>query len=307
VLSTAGGHIPATYWGLRWVRLAGMGLRRVVSAGLRPMVARRLLVMLIGVGACATGASASAQSPLTGVSRSLSRCVAAWNSAPLGAGREQIRGIAGFSGHALMFRFRDAGCGIAFSSEAVATSGSEGVYIAVLHGAYMLISSPLTGQGSPHPVRDGSALEAMASMGVNVRVSSTSGRVTALAGRGLPTVGDTILNAGVSCRKIITAPGSGTAPPARTPVPDNYIVGKSTAPCGWVRTVVTAYVLREGALIKHTTARPPERLILGWRCGGQGPWPAVTPAAISRFRLTCIDRSQVIRAQGFPSRLRGIS
>lgn len=287
-----------------------MELRRVVSAGLRPMVARRLLAMLVGLVVCATAASASAEGPLSGVSRSLSRCVAAWNSAPLGAGREEIRGIAGFSGHALMFRFRDAGCGIAFSSEAVATTGSEGVYIAALHGAYALISSPLTGQGSPHPVREESALEAMASMGVNIRVASTSGRVTALPGRGLPTVGDTILNAGVSCRKIITPPGpglAGTAPPARTQVPYNYIVSKSTTTCAWVRTIVTAYVVREGALINHTTASPPKRLILGWRCGGQGPWPAVTSGAISRFRLTCVDHSQIIRAHAFPSRVKGIS
>lgn len=138
-------------------------------------------------------------------------------------------------------------------------------------------------------------------------MSPTSGRLTALAGRGLRTVGNTILNAGVSCRKIITLPTPGTAPPARTQVPDNYIVNKSTTTCAWVRTIVTAYVVREGALINHTTASPPKRLILGWRCGGQGPWPAVTPAAISRFRLTCIDHSQIIRAQAFPSRLKGIS
>jgi hypothetical protein len=283
---------------------------RVVSARLMPTLARRVLAMLVGLLACATGASASADSSLSGVSRSLSRCVAAWNSAPLGAGREEIRGIASNSGHALMFRFRDAGCGIAFSSEAAATTGSEGVYIAALHGAYALSTSPLTGQGSPHPVSEQSALEARASRGVNLRVSSTSGRVTALAGQGLPTVGDTILNAGVSCRKIITPPGpglTGTVPVARTQVPYDYIVSKSTTTCAWVRTIVTAYVVSEGALIDHTAASPPKRLILGWRCGGQGPWPAATSAAISRFRLTCIDHSQIIRAHAFPSRVKGIS
>lgn len=246
-------------------------------------------IVLLG---CRSTNAAQPTASSTSSTVSLSRCVARWNSAVLGNGRSAIRGVAGSAQSALMSSSRDGVCALAFPMSAGYTNGG-GVYFSLLDGDYDMRSTPVSGIGSPSPPVGGEeVLRGPAKTQANVEVSPQTGLISARSDGTSETLPYTLLDYGRPCRTIID-------PTTRRPiVPNGYKVMKSTAGCGWTRSLIFAYERHEGSLLGHGHSGAPIRRLAGWRCSGLGPFPPQSTAEVRRFRIRCVRGGQVAEARG---------
>ena len=223
---------------------------------------------------------------------SLARCVTAWNAAVLGTGRKTIRVVARTTHTALMASSRDGVCVLAFSPDAGYRNG-RGVYFSLLRGAYDPRTTPVNGLGSPHPPLGGEAMmREPAATQTNVEVQAQTGLINATPGGVIQTRAYTLLDSGRFCKTVID-------PNLRNPnVPYGYKVIRSTASCGWVRSLIFAYEAREGSLLGRGRSGAPIRELAGWRCSGVGPFPARSVTQALHFRLQCVRGVQIVEARG---------
>lgn len=251
-----------------------------------------LVAVATSLAACGSTDLAQSRTAVPSSLPSLAECVSAWNAAVLGTGRQTIRAIALADDTALMARSSDGVCVLALPPGAGHTDG-EGWYLTLLRGDYDLGTTPVNGVGSPHPPSGGEArMREPAATHTNVEVSARTGRIKAASGGLIPTLPYTILDRGLACKNIIYPDIHNQI------VPDGYALIRSTATCGWVRSLIFAYEAREGSLLGRGQSGAPIRELAGWRCSGAGPFPARSVAQASRFRLRCVRGSQIVEAQG---------
>lgn len=274
------------------------------GSALWPLLTRRLAVAIV-VAATALGVSGN-----TGLSQSraaapsalpsLAQCVTGWNTAVLGGGRKTIRVIARTTHTALMATSADGVCVLAFPPAAGYTDGM-GVYFSLLDGDYDLRTTPVDGYESPHlPLGGEEMMREPAATESNVEVQAQTGLITAIPGDVLQTRNYTLFDYGRSCRVI----DLGLPNPI---VPDGYRVIRSTASCGWVRSLISAYEAHEGALLGRGRNGAPIRKLAGWRCSGLGPFPARSLTEALHFRLRCVRPDQIVEARGAGGHVVGAS
>jgi hypothetical protein len=209
----------------------------------------------------------------------LAKCVEEWNGATLGTGKQAVASIAGLTSRALVFRYADGVCGLAFALSARrSTLGAfPSVFVTALQGDYQLPFAPVTGPRTPRPLPSYSTLERLSERQVNVSVQSSTGRIVPLPRGTITKLPYTILDTRSPCSVIVAPPSISTIP---------YTLVRSNVACLLVRTLAWAYLGREGALVSTSESRE-TRLIIGWRCEGtsapmQGGRKAVTRFACSK-------------------------
>ena len=193
---------------------------------------------------------ASGQSTLGG-------CVATWNEASLGDGKEALRGTA--SKAATLVRSRDGVCMLMPSRQTPSESGA--VYMSLLGGDYSL-SSPVNGYGSKNPAPNLRELLSAVTGKPNVRVNVKTGTVAAESGRPIRTVPYTMLDGANACKSVDTPPTT------RRALPTSYKVVANSASCSRARVLIFAYVKGEGDQT-GSIGKMPVRTIAGWRCSAR--------------------------------------
>jgi hypothetical protein len=251
----------------------------------------RIAVVTMGVGSlgvmgCGSGQNASTERPVAG-GPTAKECVAAWNEASLGEGRQAIRSAAAISSTATLARSRDGVC-VVVSPQRM-PGESQGFYMSVLGGDYGG-NSPISGYGSLHQAPNFAALRRAVGSRPNVRVNAQTGMLALDGPEALPTLRYSLLDGQSACASVNT-------PPTRLAIPTSYRVVKNNASCTQARVLIYAYVKGEGTR-KGGTASTPIRMITGWRCGESGSFPVTSPNAYLRFRLTCTKSSAQVIAQG---------
>jgi hypothetical protein len=234
-----------------------------------------------GVAAAGVAAAAAPQPDLTA-------CVEKWNTAPLGSGRRLINGEAVAGRAALMVRFSDGSCGVAFSHRHGQVGGGWGVYVQVLHGDYAWTLNPQDPDAATGANQD--ALLSLADHGTNVRVLAPSGRLAAVPGGAIATVGFPAAgNASDDCRTIFVPGGANT-----------YRATRTRTSCATTRELAFAYLDIEGRPVR---GHPGERTIMGWRCTG-APAPERTASPSPTRRLTCSKRRRAVVLRVVPPHIR---
>ena len=246
------------------------------------------LAAVAGVCGCTGAPSWAAGRGDVSAEATLARCASAWNRAPLGTGRSWVRAVAAEGSRALMVRFADGVCGLAFPASQVNKAGAlGGVFVHVLRGDYFWGIDPVNqtrsaSASSPSAVN---TVESLAASESNVRVELRSGRAVPLHGHSIAVVGVPALS---------TTPGACQTLPdplAGQETPPYYRVIKTTIACEQAAEIVWAYNQQQGRLLPP--ARAGIRSILGWRCRGR---PAGgTPNRSGR--VTCTRGTQRIDVQ----------
>jgi hypothetical protein len=201
--------------------------------GVRRGVVASVLALLIAA------APTSARMP------SLQTCVARWNSATLGTGRMQIKGVAANGRRALMFGFADGACGIAFPTRQAAIGG-VGEFATALGGDYDFRGAPFGGGTAYEHL---SSFEQAASRRKNVSVSLRNGRVRALHHARIVRSPLTAIDTAEDCAIVTTLEG------------DAFDVTRRGVGCALTRVVLDAWTAGEGR-----AAAGGARTILTWRC-----------------------------------------
>lgn len=229
-------------------------------------------VILLASCGSAGGRLASADQVATSPP-SLGRCVWQWNHASLGEGAEAAR-VDAFKGNAaLMLRFPDGACGLAFPRARVAAGEQQREpMVDFLHGNYYMRWSPL-GHVSSSEI---AVLQADAHKQVNVFVRRSNGHVVAR-----PHAHIVVAPANV----FVSEPGCEHVVVPKYPVTGRYEVLRSDVACVVVRTLAWAWpVLVESA---SKMGKPPTNTISiainGWQCVGSTWVQGLTPRTYERI------------------------
>ena len=250
------------------------------------MRASRLLIVAVVLPAVAGLGAIAAAAPRE-PRPNLADCARKWNAAPLGSGRRLINGEATAGRRALMVRFSDGSCGVAFSHDHAQIGGGWGVYVQVLHGDYAWTLNPKDPDAATGANQD--TLLSLADRTTNVRVLAPSGRLAAVAGQAIATVGFPAAGDAGGCRKIFVAIGANT-----------YRATRTRTSCETTRELLFAYLDAEG---RPARGRPAERTIIGWRCSGS-PAPERTTNSPPTRRLTCSKRRRSVAFRIVPANIR---
>jgi hypothetical protein len=132
-------------------------------------------------------------------------CVHAWNSAPLGNGRRLVNGDSVAGRAALMVRFSDGVCGVAFPGRNREPASAFGVYVRSLHGDYPWLMNPADPTAAT--AQNLAALESLADEHTNVRVLAPSGRLAATTGDIADVSFPSATSAGAECPKVFASRG----------------------------------------------------------------------------------------------------
>lgn len=260
----------------------------------RALVVGGVAITTLLVSACG-GVSAQpkvAHRVVVGASATLAQCAAQWNRAPLGTGRLWARAVAADGPPAaLMVRFADGVCGLAFPASQVNKAGAVGgVFVHVLHGDYFWGIDPVNFTWPPSPSSPASAspvVEARAATGSNVRVELRTGRVEPFRGHSIAVVALPALGPAPRTCSAFRDPQAGETPPI-------YRVNKSTVPCPQAAEIVWAYNQQQGRLLRPSGGI---RSILGWRCSGRRSPGQPTSAPPTSGRITCTRGARQIDVQ----------
>jgi hypothetical protein len=250
-----------------------LSLVRVRPAGINFLLFGAILALTAGCGA----SSAVAVTPTVPAGNpTLAKCVHAWNHAVLGTGRRFVRPVAAVGENALMFVFRDRACGLAFSARTSQTAGTTGVFVTALDGDYQLDADPLSGPGST-AAQGSRSIQRRASRSTNVRVDPSTGRVVAtVPSEHIATVPFTLIDTKTSCPAVIAEPST-----------DFWKVVSRNVSCVWTRTLVWAWIDREGTVTKTGGSDTLVRQILGWRCVGSDRQPLGPGGPVVYTRVSC--------------------
>ena len=185
-------------------------------------------------------------SPAFAKTPTLHTCVTQWNTARLGNGHLQIKGVAANGRRALMVGFSDGACGIFFPRRQ-ADIGGVGEFAVALRGAYMFGAAPFGG-GSATAYDHISDFQRTSIKRKNILVSLRTGHVAAIRGKRILRSTLNAVDTADDCALVVTREG------------DAFDVTRSIAGCAITRVILNAWTDQQG--------RPSDggRRILDWHC-----------------------------------------
>lgn len=253
-------------------RVPCAGSRRIWGAWATMTIwAGAAAALLVGCGGSGVSTLADQQAQLASSPPSLGICVRRWNYASLGIGFEKAR-LEAFEGTpALMLRFPNGACGLAFPR--TAEGAERGQMVNFLEGNYHMYWSPL-GYVS---ASEFAALQADADRQTNVFVRKSNGHVIPRRNARIFVVPSNVFIDESNCARFVS--------PAESLTERYEVVLQSGASCAVVRTLGWAWPAREKSA--EDAGRPPTSTmsIIGWRCVGSELIRDLTP--VTYEKITC--------------------